>query len=273
MKINKTFPICFTLLIFFAAMTMSYAIKSSVVYEKRWVAGVPVHVVTANLNDKDVQVSPVVTKNGIGRSETWGRMIYRSRPTAAITGTFFDTRSLCPTGDICIDGQLVWRGVVGTAICFDKDNNVTFTPTQKGISTNWSAYQHVLVGGPLLIWNGKTTVYPRSQGFHDPSLFARRPRTAVGVTKSGKLLFVATNKAVHLKRMAWAMQKLGAVNAAALDGGSSTALYYRGKSFAVPRRRLTNLLAVYDTSARYAEVKQNLTNQIRISEVPPAQTP
>jgi exopolysaccharide biosynthesis protein len=63
---------------------------------------------------------------------------------------------------------------------------------------------------------------------------------------------------VYLRKLAEAVQALGAVRAAALDGGSSTALYYRGKSFAVPGRRLTNLLVVYDSASRHEELKHLL---------------
>ena len=44
-------------------------------------------------------------------------------------------------------------------------------------------------------------------------------------------------------------------DAAALDGGGSTALYIRGKSVARPARRLTNLLVAYDSSARYEQFR------------------
>lgn len=236
----------------------AFALRESIAYEKRWVARVPVHVVTIDLNDSDVRLSPIIPRYGIGRSESWGTLVGRARPTAAITGTFFDTRSFYPTGDIFVDGNLVCRGRVGTAICIGRDNKVSLIPLKRGQCCDWSAFQHVLVAGPLLISDGRIAVYPRDQGFRDPTLFALRPRTAVGVTASGKLLMVATTRPVHLSRMAWAMKALGAVQSAALDGGSSTALYYRGHSLAAPRRRLTNLLVAYDSSARYEDVKSVL---------------
>ncbi|MEN6371022.1 MAG: phosphodiester glycosidase family protein [Armatimonadota bacterium] len=230
----------------------------SIAYQKKWAAGIPVHLVTVNLNDMDVRVSPVLPRYGVGHSESWSRMIGRARPTAAITGTFFDTRSLYPTGDIMVDGNFACRGVVGTAIGFGWNNEVLFVPTKRGRINDWSAFQHVLVGGPVLVWNGKLSLNPRAQGFRDSSLFAKRHRTAIGVSKSGKLLLAAVTRPVYLRKIARAMRELGAVDAAALDGGSSTALYYRGKSVVKPGRRLTNLLVVYDNSVRHSEVRDLL---------------
>ncbi|HOK53642.1 MAG TPA: phosphodiester glycosidase family protein [Armatimonadota bacterium] len=266
------FCLCFTFLFgMFAAPVFSH--PSSIAYQKRWAGGLPVHVVTVNLNDRDVRLSPMIPRYGIGHSETWSTMIARARPTAAITGTFFDTRSLYPTGDIVIDNNMVCRGVVGTAISISPDNRVTFIPTKRGRICDWSAYQHVLVGGPVIVWDGKVSVYPKAQGFTDPQLFAKRPRTAVGITKHGKLLMVAVTRSVYLSQIARSMKDLGAIKAVALDGGSSSALYYRGRSFVKPGRRLTNLLVAYDSESRHQEVKHLLAPSAnRITQAPKSST-
>jgi hypothetical protein len=47
------------------------------------------------------------------------------------------------------------------------------------------------------------------------------------------------------------MQQLGATDAIALDGGSSVSFYYRHTLMVAPRRRLTNLLVVYEKSRDY----------------------
>jgi len=232
--------------------------RASVAYEKRWVAGLPVHVVTVDLNDLDVRLSPVVPLRGIGRSESWARMINRARPTAAITGTFFDTRSLHPTGDIVVDGSVQCHGVTGTAIGIGWNNEVTFIPMKRGEIGNWSAFQHVIVAGPTLISEGRAAVYPKDQGFRDSRLFARRRRTAVGITRGNKLLMVAVTRRVYLSRLAKVMRALGAVEAAALDGGGSTALYCRGRTIVKPARSLTNLLVAYDDQSRHEEVRHLL---------------
>lgn len=235
-----------------------YALTSSIRYQKRWVGGLPAHVVTINLNDPDVQVSSVLPRYGVGRSESWQNLVGRARPTAAITGTYFHTRTYYPTGDIVIDGDLKCEGRVGTALCIGWNNKATMIPTKRGCARDWSCYRTVLVGGPVVVWDGQISVNPREQGFRDSRLFARKARTAVGVTKGGKLLMVAVTKPVYLRSLGKVMKGLGCSRAAALDGGGSTALYYRGKSLAKPSRRLTNLLVAYDTSAAHERVRNVL---------------
>lgn len=233
--------------------------SGSVGYTKHWLYKTGVHVITINMNDPDVHLTPVVAKRGIGTSEGFGSLLSRTNPTAAITGTFFDTRSLRPTGDIVIDGDMVYRGMVGTAVGVDWNNKVTFIPTKKGRISDWSAYRHVLSAGPMILCNGKAAVYPRAQGFKDRAHFSPRVRTAVGVTKHNKLLLVSSTKPIYLSRLASIMKALGAMDAATLDGGGSTALYFRGRVIAHPSRRLTNLLAVYDTTVKYERAQLQIS--------------
>jgi hypothetical protein len=82
----------------------SPVLADPVVYQKLEVEGIPIHLVTANLNDRRVTVAPSLTLNGRGSSETFASIIKRTNPTAAITGTFFDTKTLLPTGNIVIEG-------------------------------------------------------------------------------------------------------------------------------------------------------------------------
>ncbi|MDO8587840.1 MAG: phosphodiester glycosidase family protein [Armatimonadota bacterium] len=231
---------------------------SSVSYGKHYVHHVVAHVVTINLNDPDVRLTPVFARRGVGTSERFESILNRTRPTAAITGTFFDTRSLYPTGDIVVDGEMVCRGVVGTAIGIGWNNEVDFIPTRRGAVSDWSAYHSVLCAGPRLLADGKPVVYPKGEGFRDRSIYSKGIRAAVGVTRWNKLLLVTTRQPVYLSRLAKVMRALGARDAATLDGGSSTALYYRGRFFARPDRKLTNLLVVYDSLSGYEQARQHL---------------
>jgi hypothetical protein len=235
------------------------SLPSSVGYTKHWLYRTGVHVITINMNDPDVRLTPIIAKRGIGHSEGFGSLLTRTQPTAAITGTFFDTRSLRPTGDIVIEGGQVNRGVVGTAVGVDWNNDVSFIPTKKGRVCDWSAYRQVLAAGPMILCNSQYAVYPRAQGFKDRAHYSARIRTAVGVTKYNKLLLVTTTKPVYLSRLAKIMKSLGAMDAATLDGGSSTALYYKGKTIAHPGRKMTNLLAVYDSSWKYEQALHKLS--------------
>ncbi len=224
---------------------------TSVAFTKTRVAGIYISLVTTNLNDHSVRVTPAIAKRGIGTSESFRSILRRTRPAAAINGTFFCTRSLEPTGDIVIDRQLIARGSVGTAIGFGPGNEVTFMPSRRADLYRWYDYQHVLGAGPALILRGKTIVLPRDQGFFSSVHYSRKKRAAVGLTSANKLLFVTTGNPVYLSELARVMKALGCTDAAVLDGGSSVGLYWRGKLVVNPTRLMTNCLLVYDDPYSY----------------------
>lgn len=227
----------------------------SVVYTKTWIRGVVAHVVTADLNDPNVKVSPAVAKYGIGHSEVFGSMLSRLQPAAAITGTYFCVRSLIPVGDIVIDGQQVNSGCVGTPVCFTSDNLCMIDAPRSSAQQGSSLYQAIVCTGPRLVSHGDVYLDPPSEGFRDRSIYRQASRAAIGVTKNNKLLLVTVNRAVYLRKLAYIMKELGAANAVNLDGGSSTALYCNGRVLSHPARRLTNLIVIYDSPAKYAQVR------------------
>jgi hypothetical protein len=165
---------------------------------------------------------------------------------------------LIPVGDIVINGRSVHSGAFGTGVCFTPDNKVAFLDPRIGRQNEWSGYDSVVCTGPRLIRDGRVRVDPRSEGFRDSSLFRKRPRAAIGVTKWNKLLLVTVNRPVYLSQLAKAMRKLGAINAVGLDGGSSSALYYKGSYITRPRRQLTNILTIYGETWQYENVKNHL---------------
>ena len=251
-RVSSIIVSCFLL---FAFVMRAAGDQSTVAYTKAWVRGVSAHVVTVDLNSPEVKVSPAVARRGVGTSEGFGSMLSRLRPTAAITGTFFCVRSLVPVGDIVIDGKLVNAGSVGTAVCFTSDNEVVFNPAGPSSSAASGGHPAVVCSGPRLVHDGVVYVDPRSEGFRDRALFRRAARTALGITKNNKLLLVAVKRPVYLSKLAHIMRDLGAVNAVNLDGGSSTAMYYKGRVVSHPGRRMTNLLLIYESPEVYAKVK------------------
>jgi hypothetical protein len=192
-------------------------------------------------------------RDGIGSREEWSAMIDRARPVAAITGTYFDVPSAVPVGSIVVGGKSVHRGLIGTAFAFDPTQGARLVACRPGREYDWSRFETVLRAGPRLLTGGQRTLWPGDEGFRDPAIFARKKRTAVALTRHGKLLLVAVEKPVLLRTLAQALQSLGVVDAMCLDGGSSAGLYHRGKTRLQPRRPLTNLLVVYDSVARYRE--------------------
>lgn len=239
------------------ATPKSRAMARSVVASYRKVLGIPVRLIIVDLNNPEVRVG-VVTARQIGRAESIWELLARARPTAAITGTYFSTDSKRPIGDIVIEGEQVHFGGLGTALCITYDNQVRFIRPPRHRQVSWSDYRMVLGAGPRLLQGGQLALYPSGEGFRDPRVYAAVPRTAVGVTRHNKLLMVVVTRPVRLRTLAKIMQQLGAVEALALDGGSSTSFYYRRKLSVTPRRKLTNLLVVYERSADYEHALSRL---------------
>jgi len=200
-------------------------------------------VVQVDLNRADVRVTVGVANGGIGRCETWSGIINRLRPTAAITGTYYDPATFIPVGTIIANGIGVHEGTVGTALAFTTDNRVSFCRGRLTVAA--PDLQTALRAGPRLIDQGRVSLMPAIEGFHDPSIMVRKPRAAVGITRANKLLLLTVTKPLYLREMARVMQSLGAYNAMCMDGGSSAGLYYAGRSYQVPTRVMTNVLMVY----------------------------
>jgi hypothetical protein len=222
----------------------------SVSYERLKIGRTWLNVVTADLNAPGVRVTPAIARCGIGTCESFRSMLRRTRPAAAIDGTFFCTRSLKPTGDIVIDGQMIYRGYLGIAIGFGPSNSVHFTSCD---NYKWTDYESVLVAGPSLLLDGKMAVYPWDQGFRSGVHFSPRIRAAIGLTSKNKLVLLTTLRGLYLSQLARVMQKLGCVQAAVLDGGSSTGLYWNGRVIHNPSRAMTNCLLIYDDPDSYEQ--------------------
>lgn len=209
-------------------------------------AGIPCHVVTVDLNNPHVRLRTLRASDLGTRYRSFGSFVRQTRPIAAITGTFFDTA----TGEICCnlvrDGQLLAAGVAGQTLSFDEKNEATFLQTagQYGGARNWRNTEVAISSGPSLVQDGEICLSPSSEGFSDPGLFRMAARTGLAVTWQNKLLLVSVNRHVTLGKFAHMMKALGARYALNLDGGSSTALYAKGRYYSHPRRRLTNVLIV-----------------------------
>src|SRR5690349_5004628 len=105
---------------------LSSASAQPISYAETVSAGVPMKVITINLNDSNVKITGVMTKYGAGHAEPFNQMISRTKPTIAITGTFFGIANRVPVGDIVIDGRLTHFGGLGTAMCITDNNEVEF---------------------------------------------------------------------------------------------------------------------------------------------------
>lgn len=112
--------------------------------------------------------------------------------------------------------------------------------------------RHALQGGPRLVQNGKVHVPYHWEGFGPAFYRARVARSAIGVTASGKVLFVTVEQGKRTRRgrsrvtgmnlveLAAFMRALGARDALNLDGGGSSTLVVGGRIVnALPRGERT----------------------------------
>jgi exopolysaccharide biosynthesis protein len=119
-------------------------------------------------------------------------------------------------------------------------------PANKQVQVNvytlpdWSGMKHAIGGGPWLVRNGLTYIDLRDEHFSSRGLGYREPRSAVGITQSGKMLLVAVDGrqtgsiGMTLPELATLMRQLGAIQAMNLDGGSSTQMAVHGKTVNAP---------------------------------------
>lgn len=174
------------------------------------------------------------------------KMIGVRQPAAAITGTFFGLESEQPVADVIVDGQLVARGHRGSAVGVDWYGNVHIFDTPFKQEIDLYEYKHLLRGTIRLVRDGKVSPNPKAQHFTDSRLWGRAPRTGIGLTEDGVLVMMATNNRVTLSEFGRAMKRLGVIDAVALDGGSSTMLYYRGELVLEPKRNLSTMFILHE---------------------------
>jgi exopolysaccharide biosynthesis protein len=174
------------------------------------------------------------------------RLIQDNQPTVAVNGTFFAPQNGIPVADVLVDGVLEARGNRGSVLAVDGDGTVHITDRGFKRKFDWDGFRYGMRGGVRILTKGKVMPNPRAQAFKDPRIWGRAARTAVGITKHGKLLIVATRHNVTLTQLAKAMKSRGVVDAVSLDGGGSTCMYYRGKMVVATGRRLSNLFTLHE---------------------------
>lgn len=131
-----------------------------------------------------------------------------------------------PTGIVMVDGQYRWGGKYGEYDCLaiTADGRlITGRRTGEYLESQNTLY--AVSYGPGLIVDGEIQELYVSQP---------EPRTAVGQRENGEMLLLIVEGrqvgalGVDLPTLARIMAELGCVNATNLDGGASSALFYRG---------------------------------------------
>lgn len=104
----------------------------------------------------------------------------------------------------------------------------TTTPSE------FSHYPHILGAGPLLLQNRQIVLNAIAEKFSPAFNKQSASRSALGVSDRGKLIVAVVRSRIggigpNLSELAQIMQRLGAVDAINLDGGSSTSLVLGGQ--------------------------------------------
>lgn len=243
------------LLLFVAALSLS---AQSISLQYAVINNFPVKYVLIDMKDPQIVVAPAVATAFPKGLDTWGSFINRLHPDVAINGTYFCPRSYQPVGDIAIEGALVYRGDVGTALCISPNNQVDFLPGPKQQKRDWRGYRTVICAGPRLLTKGAITVNARAEGFRDPNVLGSAPRSAVALRADNVLIFLTISCNTSLGNLAAVCAKLGAVEAMTLDGGSSSGLYANGRTITRPQRSLSNMLVVYGNQHMFQSAKLSL---------------
>lgn len=154
--------------------------------------------------------------------------------TLAINGGGFDDPNgkgtgAIPTGIVMSEGRILWGTTGGTyeLIGFDNENKLV-VGTMTGAQAIERGVQSALSFGPTLIVNGEAVnLNGRGSGLN--------PRSAIGQAADGTVILLvidgrqANSLGATYSDLIDVMLEYGAVNAANLDGGSSTYLYYQGE--------------------------------------------
>ncbi|MEJ5170832.1 MAG: phosphodiester glycosidase family protein [Fimbriimonadales bacterium] len=209
-------------------------------YETVRVGRTTYHVVRADLASPRIEAAVVSAPKLVS---IW-QLLSGQRTVAAITGTFFDPRSQKPVADVFSNGILKASGNRATLVGFDLFGTVQIRDVPFGKPVDWSEFKHGLRGAVRVVTKGRVRPDPKAQRFRDNRIWGKAARTGLGVTKTGKLVLIATTQPVYLRQLGAAMVKAGVREGVALDGGGSAALYYRGQLVVRPKRLLNNVVVL-----------------------------
>jgi exopolysaccharide biosynthesis protein len=181
--------------------------------------------------------------------ETFASMVRRTKPLAAINGTYFDPRSGRPVGGLVRNGKIVFDGLGHSSIVVRTSGAVEIKkdPCFDSLAhQEWDQSIRLAVGtGPLLLCSGKVERNMRDEGYGDPGVFGKSQRSAFGLTGAGKPVLISVASSISLKTLAAIMLDLGLREGVNLDGGGSCSLYYGYKYLRLSNRPIPQMLAVF----------------------------
>ncbi len=129
---------------------------------------------------------------------------------------------------------------------------------KKGDPIQWSDIRSTLGAGPLLVQGGKNILDAKKEGFTDNKFIGAAQRSFIGVTKE-QVLILGTVPDVTLKELAEILLKLDIQDGMNLDGGASSALYFKGQVVTKPSREISNAIVITKRKTRPIRLQLNGT--------------
>ncbi len=130
----------------------------------------------------------------------------------------------------------------------------------------WEKASYVAGAGPTLVKDGSVYLTTKVESFGGDVAGGRAPRTALGVTKEGRILLVVVDGrqshsiGMTLLELALFMQDLGVKDAMNFDGGGSSEMVLQGRILNRPsdgrERRVGNALVVVPLKMMYNQPKK-----------------
>lgn len=149
-----------------------------------------------------------------------------------VDGPNYDSNGGQPAGLLIVDGELIQSNgnKQHSVIGFNRDNTLVLgkMTKQEALDTN---LRDAVDFKPFLIVNGETTIKEGQGGW------GIAPRTAVGQRATGEVIFmVVDGRQAHsigcdLRPLQDTLLDEGCINAAMVDGGSSSVLYHADKGY------------------------------------------
>ncbi|HHT16407.1 MAG TPA: phosphodiester glycosidase family protein [Papillibacter sp.] len=192
---------------------------------------------------KDPSLVKVGTAATLGKAgQSVAQIAERSKAVLAVNASGFADYQGMGNGGVVV-GLLISRGEMLSprvggdykVIGFSEDNRLYI-----GKSLDEMTYRDAVEFFPALIVNGRNTV--KDSDAPEGSVgFGIQPRTAIGQAEDGTVFLLAVDGrkpgyslGCTMTDLAAVMERYGAVQAANLDGGSSTVMVYRGQEISRP---------------------------------------
>ncbi len=227
-------------------------------YSKFTHAKTAYHAIHADLNRYEITASVHYSD----RLTSFWRVVGKVQPVAAITGTFFAWENQQPVADVIVNGQQKAKGYRGSVLAVDWHGQVHIFDVPTKSPADYEGFRYALRGTVRVVSDGTVKPNPKAQGFRDPRIWGRAPRTAVGITKANKVVMVATAKSITLSELGNAMKSIGVTNAVSLDGGGSTMLYFMG-DIKVSSQRPLSTVFLLEKKSPYDDVFKRYIDQNR----------